>query len=901
LSFYRRLANLFSRSHVEQEIDAELKSHLEMRIEDNVSAGMSPEAARRNALLRFGNPAVVKESATAADAALFLGSIWADIRYAFRRLTRSPGFAATAILTLALGIGASTAIFSVANAVLLRPLPYTDPDRLVIAGMDLRNRNVRDLPFSNADFIDLREGTKAFFKDMATVFTNFALAPREDGTAEQILTADVTANFFRLTGARIALGRDFTDQDGTTVPPAPPAGEQGAPAAPPVPRMAILSHEYFQKRYAGNSDVLGHTMLTTGGPGLVIVGVLAPQFHLYFPPDANVETAPDVWIADRIDYDAANRNSFGLRPVGRLKDGVTLEQAQAAASQVGAEERKNFPLSNSAGVDFTFASMHQHLVAEVRPAILALMGSVIFLLLIACANVANLLLVRASLRERELAMRAALGAGRWQLLRPILAEASLLAAMGTLLGLGLAWVGIHQLRVLAPENLPRLDSIRIDPLVLAFAGLAGLLSALLFGLAPAWRASQAKLMNLLRGTRTSGLAGGGRLRALVVIVEVALSFTLLVGSGLMFRSFLQLQRVDPGFDPRNLLTFEVLGVGATRRNPEARASQVREIEQRLRSLSGVQNVTASGPFPLTGGFAPIRWGTGEALADPSKFQAADEQIVLPGYFEAMRTPLLAGRTFTDDDNLPGRNYVMIDESLARKAFGTQSAVGKRILIRNRTPEAEWVEVVGVVAHQHDTSLATPGREQVYFTDAFVGYGRVQTWAIRTGTDAASYGNRVRAAIKEIDPSLVVTEMQPMEVVVHDAQANTRFSLLLIVVFAVTAGVLAGVGLYSVLATAVRQRTSEIGVRMALGAGRANIFELVVGQGLLLSACGIAAGLIAALLLTRAMSTMLISVKPTDPATFISMTLVFLLIAALASYVPARRAAGLDPTTALREE
>jgi predicted permease len=860
----------------------------------------------RSQAARSGSPPLVEDSPTTSKAALLLGGIWAEMRYAGRRLCKSPGFAATAILTLGLGIGASTAIFSVANAVLLRPLPYREPGRLVIAGMELRKRNVHDLPFSNADFIDLREGTRAVLTDLAGVFTHPMLVPRENGTSEQIHAAEVTTNFFRLTGGGIVLGRDFSDQDGTPQQPAPPAGVQSAPGAQvppaaPVADMAILSHEYFEKRYGGNPDVLGHTMRTGDGSGLVIVGVLAPQFRLYFPPDSNVESAPDVWIANRLDYDAARRNAFAIYPVGRLRDGVSLERARAAVDQVAAEGRKNFPLSASAGIYYSLEPMHQHLVAEVRPAILALMGSVMFLLLIACANVANLLLVRASLRERELAMRAVLGARRWQLIRPILVEACLLAALGTLLGLGLAWVGIHQLRLLAPANLPRLDDIGIDPYVLGFSGLAGLLSALLFGLAPAWRSSQARLVNLLRGTRSSGLAGGGRLRSLVVIVEVALSFTLLVGSGLMFRSFLQLQRVDPGFDAKRLLTFEVVGVGATSKTPEERAARVRAIEQRLRSLSGVQDVTASQPFPLTGNFFPIRWGTGEAVGDPSKFQATDEQVVLPGYFETLRTPLLAGRTFTEDDNRPGRNYVIIDEFLARKAFGAEPAVGKRILIRLRTPEAEWVEVVGVVGHQLDTSLATPGREQVYFTDAFVGSGRVLTWAIRTGSDAASYENRVRALIKEIDPSLVVAEMEPMEAVVHDAQASTRFSLLLIVVFAVTAGVLAGVGLYGVLATAVRQRTSEIGVRMALGAGRANIFELVVGQGLLLSGCGIAAGLVAALLLTRVMSTMLVRVKPTDPVTFVTMTILFLGISALASYVPARRAAGMDPTAALREE
>ncbi|HEY6305002.1 MAG TPA: ABC transporter permease [Candidatus Angelobacter sp.] len=826
-----------------------------------------------------------------------------DFIIAARILRKSPVFTLTAVLTIALGVGASTAIFSVTNAVLLRPLPYKDPGRLVIAGMDLRQRNVHDLPFSNADFLDLRDCTKAYFEDFAGVFTGPALVPRDDGTTEQIRFAVVTTNFFRVTGAHTFLGRDFTQDDGIPQPPAPPAGA-GAPGAPParLPAMAILSYEYFQRRYSGNADVLGHTMPTTGGPSLVMVGVLAPDFHLYFPPGANVEPAPDVWIANRLNYDAANRIAFSIRPVGRLKDGASLERAQAVADQVAAEARKNFPISRTAGYYIRLEPMRQHLVAEVRPAILALMGSVIFLLLIACANVANLLLVRAGLRERELAVRAAMGAGPWRLVRPLLAEASLLGAMGTLVGLGVAWAGIHELRTLAPASLPRLDSIRIDGFVLGFTALAGLVAAVMFGMAPAWRASRPEVMNVLRGSsRTSGLASGGVLRNLVVMAEVALSFVLLVGSGLMFRSFLQLQRVDPGFDAHRLLSFRVLGVPAVARTPEQRAAFVRQIKERLGALPGVESVTASFPFPLTGDFSPIRWGTEEALSDASKFQATDFQFVLPGYFETMRTPLLAGRTFTDDDNLPGRNHVIIDEFLANKAFPGQSAVGKRILIRVRTPEAEWVEVVGVVAHQRTTSLAQAGREQVYFTDAFFGSGIVRSWALRTGSHAASYGSEVRAAINGVDPHLLVTQMEPAEDLVHRAQAGTRFSLLLISVFAAIAGTLAGVGLYGVLSTAVRQRTSEIGVRMALGAERSNIFKLVVRQGLGLSAVGIAVGLIAAFVLTRVMAAMLVGVKPTDPATFAAMTVVFFAISALASWLPAWRAAGMDPTTALREE
>lgn len=825
-----------------------------------------------------------------------------DLVVAVRILRKSPVFTVTAILTIALGVGASTAIFSVTNAVLLQPLPYKASGRLVIAGMDLRQRHVRDLPFSNADYIDLKEATKEFFEDMAGVFTFRNIVPREDGTPEQIHSAVVTTNFFQVTGAQIVAGRDFIAEDGIPQPQAPAAAAAAGPAPPPLPGIAILSYEYFQRRFGGNAGIIGHSLPTARGPSPIIVGVLAPGFRLYFPPDANVDAAPDVWIANRLNYDAANRVAFSIRPVGRLKDSAFLGRAQSAADNVASETRRKFPISGTAGYYIHLEPMGRHLVAEARPAILALMGSVIFLLLIACANVANLLLVRASLRERELGVRAAMGAGRWRLIRPLLAEACLLAAAGTLAGLGLAWAAIRELRVLAPANLPRLDNIHIDGFVLAFTALAGLGAAAIFGLAPAWRASRPELMNVLRGnSRTSGLASGGWIRNVVVTAEVTLSFVLLIGSGLMFRSFLQLQRVDPGFDPHHVLTFQVLGIPATVTTPEQAATAVRRIKDKLAAIPGVQSVTASFPFPLTGNFSPIRWGTEEALNDASRYQATDFQIVLPGYFEAMRTPLIAGRTFTEDDNLPGRNLVVIDEFLANKAYPGQSAVGKRILIRLRTPQPEWVEVAGVVAHQRTTSLAEPGREQVYFTDAFLQFGIVRSWAIRTGSDAAGYGGQVRAAIKEIDSHLLVTEMSAAEDLVHGAQAGTRFSLLLISVFAVIAGALAGLGLYGVLATAVRQRTSEIGVRMALGAERSNIFQLVVRQGLRLSATGIGAGLIAALVLTRVMSAMLVGVKPTDPITFAAMTAVFLVIAALASWLPARRAAGLEPTEALREQ
>lgn len=822
-----------------------------------------------------------------------------NLAIAVRVLTRSPQFTLTAAVTIALGLGASAAIFSVANAVLLQPIPYRDPDRLVIAGMELRQRHVRDLQFSNADYIDLRDGTKEAFEDFAGVFTFRGVIPREDGTAEQVRNAIVTTNFFRLTGARIALGRDFQDEDG--IPQAQPT--PGTQAGPQLSQVAIVSYEYFQRRFGANSAILGHPMQVGGGqPGPLIVGVLAPGFRLYFPPEANEEAAPDIWVANRLDYDAANRIAFSIRPIGRLKPGVSLEQAQKSADRVAAEARKNFVISGTAGYFIDLEPLRQHLVANVRPAILALMGSAIFLLLIACANVANLLLVRASLRERELAVRAAIGADRWRLLIPLLSEAVVLAAAGTVTGLALAWIGIHVLPAVAPPNLPRMETIRIDFFVLAFTALACLAATAIFGLIPAWRASRPGVANLLRGSsRNAGLLGGHRLRSAVVMVEVALSFVLLVGSGLMLRSFFALQHTAPGFDPHKILTFQVVAADAGGDTPDARAAFVRRIQDRLQAIPGVEKVAASSPFPLAGGFSPIRWGTGEALADASKFQAADFEIVLPGYFETLHVPLLAGRTFTDQDNLPHRDFVIIDDMLAKKAFHGEPAVGKRILIRVRSPQPEWVEVIGVIAHQHATSLAAPGREQVYFTDAFTGSGRIDTWAIRTGNDPTGYGNAVRSAIRELDPHLLVTEMQPAEFLLYKAQGGTRFSLLLIGVFAGIAGVLAGVGLYGVLATTVRQRTSEIGVRMALGAEPGRIFQLVVGEGFRLSAIGIVIGLIAAFGLTRLMNAMLVGVKATDPATFGAMAIVFLVIGAAASWLPARRAAALDPTSALREE
>ena len=440
-----------------------------------------------------------------------------DLAFAGRTLRKSPVFAITAALTIALGVGASTAIFSVTNAVLLRPLPYQNPDELVIIPTDMRNRGVKDFPFSNADFIDLREGTKNEFQGLAGVFTFPFTLTGEDSTPEKVHMGVVTTNYFQLAGAAIALGRDFSSEDGQPQPPPPPPGTQSTTPPQRLPIMAIISYEYFQRRFGSNPAVLGQS-LNKGKPfSPQIIGVLAPGFQIYFPPSSELEAAPEIWIANRLGYNAEQRNNVSMRVIGRLRPGITIGRAQAAADQFAAEARKNFLIENTAGYAIRVEPMRKHVVAEVRPAILALMGAVIFLLLIACANVANLLLVRALARQRELAIRAAVGANRWDLARQILAEALLLAALGAMGGLAIAWFGIHELLHIAPAHLPLLDTIRIDSTVLIFTVFLSLAAAAIFGLAPAWRAARPDVMIVLRGTsRNEGLVCGGLSRKIIV-------------------------------------------------------------------------------------------------------------------------------------------------------------------------------------------------------------------------------------------------------------------------------------------------------------------------------------------------------------------------------------------------
>jgi putative ABC transport system permease protein len=662
--------------------------------------------------------------------------------------------------------------------------------------------------------------------------------------------------------------------------------------------MAILSHEFWQKHYGADPKVIGRGV-DLGFGKAQIVGVAAPDAEILFPASAGLETKPDIFAAFRLNYVTSDRNNVFLRVIGRLKPGVTFAEAAGQLDTVAADLRRRFPVIATANTAITVEPMQQRLVAKVKPALVALMGAVIFLLLIACANVANLLLVRMAARDRELAVRAALGGSRWRLVRQMLTESLIIAASGVALGLLLAKFGVAWLIALAPKDLPRMDVVAIDPMVLAFALLAAVAAAAAFGVAPALRASRPNLAHALRASgRTAGLGSAAMLRNGVVTAEVALSFVLLIGSGLMLRSFLALERQDPGFDARGKLTFFLPVFGNTQ---EKRAAAMRDLRDRFRNLPGVRSVTAASPFPLDGGVANGKYGREDAVTDQSRFRQAAAFFVLPGYFETMRTRIVEGRGFTEADNTPNSTGIVIDQLLAAKAFPHESAVGKRLYIRLRTPVPEWVTVLGVVAHQRHESLSEDGREEMFVTDGFIGQGAASRWAIATDGDPMRLAPLVREQIALFDKRLAVDDIMPMQALVEQAQAQTRFSLILIALFAAVAAALAAVGLYGVISNAVRQRTAEMGVRMAVGAAPWSLFQLILGYGLKLSGAGIAIGVLAALALTRAMQSMLIGVAPTDLITYVAMALAFLLVTIAACFVPARRAASLDPVKALREE
>jgi putative ABC transport system permease protein len=830
-----------------------------------------------------------------------------DLAFAVRSLRNHPAFTLTAVVTIALGTGATTAIFSVVNAVLLRPLPYVQPNRLALIKSDMRTRKVVDFPIMPGDWLDLRDRANAF-ESIAGIFTFPGPFVGDDAKPEQIAVAGVTPNFFTLLGARIAFGRNFVEADAAPPPP-PPKGPDGKPLpfdpARLPPQITILSHGFWQRKFGSDSSVIGKTVQIFGLRS-TIVGVADPSVTMVFNTGlGGTADEPDAYQANRIDYSTASRINPVYRAVGRLKPGATLSAANAQLADLTANLQSRFPIKKTSNTVWYAEPMSEGIVKNVRPAILALMGAVMFVLLIACANVANLLLVRASARERELAVRSALGGSRRALIVQMLAESLVLAGCGAVVGLGLAKLGINLLLNIAPANLPRIADVSIDPLVLGFTAAIAAVAALVFGILPALRASRPNLAQTLRASgRSAGLQSGKYVRQTVVVAEVALSFVLLVGSGLMLRSFMALSRVDPGYDPNGVMTFTAPPSGL--RTPEQRQAFTSTLKQRLEAIPGVTAVTAATPLPLDGLDFSMRWGLPSAAEDASRFRQATVYFVLPGYFAAMRARMLAGHAFTDGDNTNSATGIIIDELLAAKAFPgmpLSEVVGKQLFCRIVTTEPQMYQVIGVAGHERHLSLAEPGREAVFVVDGTAGFGGAGRWAVRTNGNPARLEPQIRRVVADVDRLVPIGDMKPMSDYVDRAMAPTRFSLVLIGVFAIVAAALAGVGLYGVLSTAVRQRTAEIGVRMAFGATAQSIFQLMIGQGMVLSGIGIAGGLVAAFALTGVMqrANMLVSITPTDPLTYVAIAVLFAAIAALACWVPSRRAAALDPNVALREE
>ena len=816
-----------------------------------------------------------------------------DLRYAIRSLVRQPAFTAIAVGTIALGIGANTAIFSVVQAVLFRPLPYDSPDRLVVIWSNLTNRNQPKFPLSPPDLRDFQEQA-TLYEGLGGVVTFTQTLTGGDGDPEVIDVGGTTPNFFEVLGVRPFLGRGFEPADAEPIAP-----NTNAAAIPPA--SVILSHELWQRRFGGDDQVIGQSVQVNNNAAL-IVGVMRPNVELHFGTGSGLTQKVDMWTTPRINVAAwpARRNVIWA-VVGRLKPGVSLEQAQAEMDGFTARLREESSLRETAGWQVDVHGMLRELTAEIRPVILALFGAVAFVLLIACANVSNLFLIRASSREREFAIRTALGGSRSHVIRQLLIESGVLAFAGGALGLLLALGGNRILLAMRPANLPRMDTVSIDLSVLGFTALASIAAALLFGLYPAIQVSKPQLTESLKDRgRSSSLSRQRVFRSGIIITEVALCLVLMIGAGLMMRSFMALQRVEPGYDPENLLTFNIALPG-NRYPPAEMRIFFNSFERQLLALPGVTNVSAASTVPLQNNVFTGRYGPLEAATDESLYGQAAYRAIRPGYFETMRTDLIEGRLFSPADFADSTPVVLVDEVLASLIAPNESAVGTRLLIRITTLEPVEVEVIGVVEHQRGPSLARDGTEGIYVTNLYAGTFGALAYAVRTTSNPEALVRQVRREIDALDPMLPLSDVRSMEARVDEAMTETRFALALIGAFGVMALALASIGIYGVLSHTVRQRVGEIGVRMALGAHAGNILTLVVRQGLTLTGLGLVVGLIASVWATRLMQSLLVDVPPIDLTTYAVMATVFVVVAIVASWVPARRATRIDPVVALREE